>query len=145
MKTIDEKANEFSEYVEKVIHRMSLIQSRSAKGDVSSLSLQERRAISFIGKNGACIMREVADHLMVAVSTMTNIVDKLVQKDLVVRDRSDKDRRIVKVSLLDKGVEVFNNEKANSLELSKGLLLALDDEEQNTLINIAKKLLTQDH
>ncbi len=67
------------------------------------MSLQENKVIDHVGQRKSCIMREISDHLRVAVSTMTGLIDKLEEKGLVRRERTEEDRRIVRISLTEKG------------------------------------------
>lgn len=59
-------------------------------------------------------MNELSEKMNLNTSTMTRIVDKLVRDKYIVRERYEKDRRIVVVRLTDKGREA-------TLDLSKSL------------------------
>ena len=58
------------------------------------LSIPEVHILEFLGDGTSCMMRKLAEYLLVAVNTVTTIVDKLEQKKLVRRERDDSDRRI---------------------------------------------------
>lgn len=63
-------------------------------------------------------MNELSETMAVANSTMTRMVDHLVQKELVSRRQDDQDRRVVLASLTPKGRDL-----RRTLETEKQLLL----------------------
>ncbi len=107
---------------------------------IENMSMQELNAISIIGSEGPCIMRKIADKMRLAVSTITTIVDKLEAKGLVIRERSEEDRRIVKVSLTEKGQLVYQADLDSHLELSQAMLSTLNEDEQEILIVLLRKI-----
>src|ERR1700733_3905236 len=66
------------------------------------VSQQEIRVIALLGR-GPSIMRDLAGALNLALSTATNTIDRLVEKELAQRTRVAEDRRIVQGALIDKG------------------------------------------
>lgn len=137
-----EKALELREYLEAVSQRLFVIQNRFLEQRAAVFTLTELKVIIFIGKNDRCIMREIAEHLLIQKNNLTAIVDKLVQKGVVIRHRCDQDRRAVKVSLTPKGIQLYQHEMINFLELSKDMLGALDPDEQEQLLTILRKITT---
>lgn len=59
-------------------------------------------------ENGPITMQELSEHMNLSSSTMTRIVDKLVRDKYIDRTRSENDRRIVLVSLSQKGLDSAN-------------------------------------
>lgn len=118
----------------------SHFQSLSALTSSEELSLQELKIVYHIGQCKSCIMREVSEYSQVAVSTMTGIIDKLEEKGLVKRERNDEDRRIVRVLLTSKGCKLNQSYVENYLELSRRMLQSLDEDEQNTYLELTKKI-----
>lgn len=60
-------------------------------------------------QNDAMTMQELSERMNLNSSTMTRVVDKLVRDKYVQRTRSEEDRRIVLVSLTEKGLEAADN------------------------------------
>ncbi len=87
-----------------------------------------------LGKNGEMIMREVAEFLQVPMSTATGIVDKLIEKGLVIRDYSSEDRRIVIIRLSKEGQSIYNLLKTKLFEYGKVLLANFDVVEKEKFI-----------
>ncbi|CAN5425215.1 hypothetical protein BH10ACI1_BH10ACI1_06420 [soil metagenome] len=105
-----------------------------------SLSMQETNAIDYIGRCKGCIMREIAEYLHVAVSTVTGLVDKLEEKELVKRERSSEDRRVIRITLTAKGEDVYQFRLQEFIRLCSGMLTGLTDQEQETYIELSDKI-----
>lgn len=85
----------------KIIHKLQDENLRNS--EFSDISRAEIHAIIAIGRGRPKTMTHVANILEIKVSTLTSTVNKLVKKGYVERFRDDKDRRIVKISLTEKG------------------------------------------
>ncbi len=141
MQKIEEKAKELGEHIHNLVHHFILKQhSNNAALCSDNLSKQEVRVVETLGKKGPCIMSELADNIMLAVSTLTGIVDNLVEKKLVRRERSEEDRRIVRVKLTPKGKDIYQAHEENHMQMSFGLLNSLDEEEQELLVQLFRKI-----
>jgi DNA-binding MarR family transcriptional regulator len=71
---------------------------------------------------------------------MTVMIDKLIRKGLVQRNRSEKDRRIVLVSLSEKGEKAHKEYDRLHHKVTKVWLEALSEEEQQQLVVILQKV-----
>ncbi len=137
MPDLEAKAIELKKTLDVITSHFQWINSASASGE---LSLQELKIVNCIGQRESCIMREVSEHLQVAVSTMTGIIDKLEDKGLVRRERNDEDRRIVRVILTGKGRKVHQSNVENYMELSRRMLQSLNESEQDVYLEITRKI-----
>jgi DNA-binding MarR family transcriptional regulator len=59
--------------------------------------------VKTIYENGGLSLGELSKRMYLNPSTITGVVDRLEKKRCVLRDRSEKDRRVVKVRLTPKG------------------------------------------
>jgi DNA-binding MarR family transcriptional regulator len=118
--------------------------SKSQQNCVNSLlgefSIQEAKIISFIDTRPDCIMRELSNNFSLPLSTATGVVDKLVKKGIITRERSEKDRRIVLLQLTRKGAEIAQQVEERNLSVSKTLLESLSKKEQEQFVSIFKKI-----
>lgn len=64
-------------------------------------------ALQWVGDKDGITIGELATRLYLAHSTTTDIVDKLESGNFVRRSRSDKDKRLVLVSMEDKGKDII--------------------------------------
>jgi DNA-binding MarR family transcriptional regulator len=76
---------------------------------------------------------ELAKILSIHPSTCSNLLDKLQQKDLVGRDRSSEDQRVVQLNLTDKGVKLLAKAPRPAQGVLADVLLRLPDETLNHL------------
>ncbi len=85
-------------------------------------------------------MGEVGQALDVPLSTATRIVDLLVENGYVQRVPDPDDRRVVRVTLTDTGLEMYRTIEGFIRKRVERLLQVLTPEEQETLIGLMRKL-----
>jgi len=107
---------------------------------------KELMVIAFVGQNKNVKMSQIADNIFAPMSTLTNIVDKLVERDLINRDHSGEDRRVINVSLSAKGKTAYSKLVEKKKKIAESVLTQLDEKEQTLLIKhlnlLAKELKT---
>ena len=82
------------------------VSARSLAAVDEDVTLPQYRALVVLGQHGPRRPVDLAAALAVTPPTATRMCDRLVMKSLVVRDRSDHDRRAVTVSLSEAGQEL---------------------------------------
>lgn len=137
---MDDKATLVRQYIGKLIHRFMIVQNRFLQTSAADLTNIELRAVSFVGDRKRCIMREVSDYLMVPKNNLTAIMNKLVRKEVIKRERTEEDRRVVYVSLTEKGLELYQQINASYMDMSNGMLDALEPDEQELMIKVLHKI-----
>ncbi len=86
------------------------------------------------------MMRAVAEHLGVAVNSVTSIADGMERKGLLRRVRSESDRRVVHVELTEAGLEASRSVMGMKNKFHRELLAALTEEEQAILLVLLRKV-----
>ncbi len=104
------------------------------------LSKSELIAMLMVDRNKGIIMSQIADYINVPMSTATSIIDRLVKKDLLKRERHEIDRRIVVISLTDEGSLLINDIKDKIFKYINLVENVLTEDEKKTLINIFIKV-----
>ena len=91
--------------------RFNLVSNKKLQDDLDRLDLTSPQfyVLATIGYAGGLPFGEIGEKMMVTVSNLTGIVDRLEEKRLVVRERDAYDRRVVRVRLTDKGLKVYKN------------------------------------
>ena len=92
--------------------RFNLLSHKKLEYDLDKLDLTPPQfyVLATIGYAGDLPFGEIGAKMMVTVSNLTGIVDRLLeQKKLVSRKRDDTDRRVVHVVLTDKGAKLYKN------------------------------------
>jgi len=83
-------------------------------------------------------MGEAARMLSVTRPTATSIVDKLVARGLVRRERDEEDRRVVKLKLLPKGTKILATRRKHFAGRIASILQALDETERSRFVSALK-------
>lgn len=129
-----EKIERFMDSLQGMFLKMQEIDNRCMEA-AKDISKREFVLVVLVGKNGEMIMREIADHLSIPMSTATGIVDKLVEKDYLQRNHSSEDRRIVKVDLSSAGKEVFKLMNESMHVFCETTLCKFSDDEQEQFVS----------
>jgi MarR family transcriptional regulator, 2-MHQ and catechol-resistance regulon repressor len=108
--------------------------------DKAGLTPPQFYVLATIGYAGGLPFGEIGQKMMVTVSNLTGIVDRLEEKKLVVRKRDDNDRRVVHVVLTEKGAKLYKT-TIPLFEKSVGEIFALlPRPEQKELSSLLRKL-----
>jgi DNA-binding MarR family transcriptional regulator len=91
--------------------RFSLQSHKKLEDDLGKLGLTPPQfyVLATIGYAGGLPFGEIGVKMMVTVSNLTGIVDRLEDKKLVARKRDETDRRVVHVVLTDKGAKLYKS------------------------------------
>ncbi len=140
MTTLDRRAVDLQEVVQDILKQFQSVHAAAANGPHVELNMQELRLVEFLGNEGPRMMRELAEYLTVAVNSVTSIVDNLERKGLVRRQRSQEDRRVIRVELTDPGREVYQSLVEVNLRLFRTMLGALTEDEQEIFMVLFRKI-----
>ncbi|OWQ92250.1 hypothetical protein CDN99_07885 [Roseateles aquatilis] len=95
--------------------------------------------------NGPMSSAALARELAMDGGAMTRLLDRLEAKNLVRRDRSVEDRRVVMVSLTDNGVNAMSAAPGVLSQVFNDHLSGFTDEEFRTLIALLQRLVANGH
>ncbi|MFH1837494.1 MAG: MarR family transcriptional regulator [Candidatus Omnitrophota bacterium] len=107
------------------------------------MSVTHMVVLDLLKERGSCKMGDIAKALHITMSAVTGIVDKMNRIELVKRERSSEDRRIVWVSLLPKGkkiIEKINRERVSAVNT---LFSGLMSEEKEEYVRLLRKVYDQ--
>lgn len=85
-------------------------------------------------------MKELAEHLCVTSGAVTQFIDDLVEKKLLIREQDPKDRRSVRVRLSEDNREAFGEFKDHYIQSILPRFDKLTMEEMNTLLQLLEKI-----
>jgi DNA-binding MarR family transcriptional regulator len=111
---------------------------------IPECSASELRALAGLGQRGSLSMTELATILDSPISTATRVVDRLVEKGLVERLRSDKDRRVVEVSFSTLGREINRHVVRSQRAVARKMLGGLPAADRKRLLGQLEKLVDFD-
>lgn len=106
----------------------------------SKMTTNDMHVIEAIGLGEGKKMSTVAKALNVTLGTLTISVNSLVKKGYVDRVRSEKDRRVVLVSLTKAGVQAYKHHEKFHAEMIQNIVDHLETEEQEVLQKALDKL-----
>jgi DNA-binding MarR family transcriptional regulator len=89
---------------------------------------------------GTCTSSELAEVFDVQKSAITAIIQRLWEKGLIQRTRDEKDRRVVYLTLTDKGKELYDKAEERIYRLVESLLTQFDQSEIQQFIETFEKL-----
>jgi DNA-binding MarR family transcriptional regulator len=140
MSDLDRKVSELRHLVGEIIFQVGTVNAAVCHGPHAELSAQELLLVEYLGDSGPRMMRELAEYLRLAVNSLTTIVDKLEHKGMARRQRSDEDRRIVRVELTDSGREVYDGAVEEKKHFLRGMLTTLTEDEQEIFLVLFRKI-----
>ncbi len=111
-----------------------------AKGPYKELTMTDMHTIEAIGFNKARNMSSIAKDLSITVGTLTIAINHLVKKGYVERIRSSKDRRVVLVSLTNKGKSAFRHHMEFHNRMVEKIVGSLEVDELRVLTSSLKKV-----
>lgn len=136
---LSRQLDELIAHFDVLYRRLMLSRPVSIAAEVE-VSAQEARVITLLGGKGTTIMSDLARASNLALSTATNTVDKLVNKELVERTRVDEDRRIVQVGLSEKGKRFYEAFVECRLAMGRNMLEALSPGEREIFLELMAKM-----
>jgi DNA-binding MarR family transcriptional regulator len=115
-------------------------EARSAADTLVPLDRVEIAALRAVGDGGAIRMKDLAHEVGLAPNSATNLVDRMVAKDLVQRDRNAADRRIVMLTLTRRGRKIWTRISEEHLKLFERMLADFAPEERESLLRMMQRL-----
>uniref|UniRef100_UPI0000683705 transcriptional regulator, putative, Mar family n=1 Tax=Thermotoga maritima TaxID=2336 RepID=UPI0000683705 len=97
--------------------------------EISDMKTTELYAFLYVALFGPKKMKEIAEFLSTTKSNVTNVVDSLEKRGLVVREMDPVDRRTYRVVLTEKGKEIFGEILSNFESLLKSVLEKFSEED----------------
>jgi MarR family 2-MHQ and catechol resistance regulon transcriptional repressor len=122
--------------------RFNLLSHKRLEEDLEEIGLTAPQfyVLATIGYAGGLPFGEIGAKMMVTVSNLTGIVDRLEEKKLVLRKRDENDRRVVHVVLTDRGVKLYKTAIPLFEKSIAEVFAGIDRVEQKRLSAVLRKL-----
>lgn len=125
-----------NEVLVKLFREIITIEERAIKqSSFSDLTANDMHVMEAIGTEMPKNMSTVAKALSVTTGTLTISVNGLVKKGYVDRVRSEEDRRVVLISLTEKGLQAHAHHETFHKQMVDAVIEGLSEEEQKILGN----------
>lgn len=136
-----ERLNVINELLVDIFNDILIIEQKAISyGEFKDISVTEIHTIEAIGIEHLKSMSEIASELNITVGTLTIAINNLVKKGYVERQKSDNDRRVVKISLTKKGRLVHRIHEKFHNDMVLSCVQGLNDEETSILVQSLDKL-----
>ena len=130
-----------NEMLVKLFRSINVIEERAIRtGEYRDVTANDMHVIEVIGTEEAKNMTSVARSLDVTTGTLTIAVNSLVKKGYVDRVRSEEDRRVVLISLSEKGKRAYLHHRKFHDQMIDAVVEELTEEEQQVLERALRKL-----
>lgn len=111
-----------------------------ASGRSLGLTGPQVTALKLLEGIGQLSLTDLSERMSAKNSTITGIVDRMVQSGLVERQRSEGDRRVVLIALTPKGTQLAQRIPVTAMEIFGGALRSLSAKDRVALTDIFKRL-----
>jgi len=135
MATIDELTHEISIMVPKLMKGAKT--GFLAKSNITSAQMI---MLVSIHDHGQCKLKTLAKGRGISPPTATGLIDRLVRAGYVKRSSNPEDRRVVMVSLTEKGEKIVKGFLTTVRNRWKKILTQLTTKEQHQYLNILRKI-----
>lgn len=108
--------------------------------EFKDITNNDMHIIEAIGVNELKNMSQIAKQLSVTVGTLTVNMNSLEKKGYILRERAMNDKRVVHVSLTEKGRKAFFHHRDFHKNMIRSAIKGLDEAEMTALISCLSKL-----
>ncbi len=103
-------------------------------GEFSDITIKDMHVIEAIGQGEKKTSSVVAKRLSVTMGTLTKSIDRLARTGYVLRERSDEDKRLVLLSLTEKGIRADERHKKFHADMIQAAMAQFDEKETQILL-----------
>ncbi|MDR0778286.1 MAG: MarR family transcriptional regulator [Methanomassiliicoccaceae archaeon] len=130
----------YDEYAKEILQHMASIQREQYQRLIVETTQGAVSVLQFI-KNieGEIIPGQISEKLGISTARVAVILNNLENKGLITRDIDTKDRRKIIVTLTQDGMDLVEEKQKDNIELLKGLLIQLGEDDTKELSRIMGK------
>lgn len=139
---MDNDALKDSELLILELRRIRLYLEGAATRSLAKLgsNLSQYTVLAILDEQGELTMGVLARHLGTTMGAVTNLVDKLVRAGRVDRQRSDQDRRVVRVRVLQPGRDLVASVTRDTAEYLAGYFAAVSPDQRGIVVDVMARL-----
>lgn len=113
--------------------------------EFKDITYNDMHIIEAVGIDEPRNMKTVAKLMSVTTGTLTKAMDALCEKGYVVRERSTKDKRVIKLRLTDKGKSAYYHHEQFHRQMIKNIASEMSEPETEVLIYALAKMVDYFH
>lgn len=131
----------FNEVLVKLYNDIMAIEEKTIiTGEFTDISNNDMHIIEAIGIDTPKNMSTIAKSLSVTVGTLTIAINNLVKKGYVLRNRGVYDKRVVLISLSEKGVRAYHHHANFHADMINAIIADLKDDEVGLVVKALSNL-----
>lgn len=121
--------------IDKLIRRVSFVIKCRGRDILSEFGITtpQFNALLVLRDNGDMTIGDLGNKLYLASSTATDLIDRMERDGLVLRERDSKDRRVVRLHMLEKGNQMIREVMENRKRYLSNLLDQISADEIEAL------------
>lgn len=104
------------------------------------LTAPQLRVLQLVSKSNQCTATQIAKQTRITQATVTSLIDKLVKKGLVIRERSIEDKRQTNILVTDLGRQAIESAPDPLQQKFVSKFSSLEDWEQAALISALERV-----
>lgn len=113
--------------------------------EFNDITYNDMHIIEAVGVDEPRNMKTVAKLMSVTTGTLTKAMDALCDKGYVIRERSTKDKRVIKLRLTDRGKSAYYHHEQFHRQMIKNIAAEMNEQETEILIYALAKLVDYFH
>lgn len=128
--------------IEKDLRHIAAIIKQKGREILSNYTITPPQfiALQWLDELGDMTIGELSNKMYLAFSTTTDLVDRMEKNDLVVRARDTRDRRVVRVHLLEKGEQIITEVVVKRQRYLKDIVKGFDEAEIEVLAKLLSRM-----
>ena len=130
--------NELTKFMPKMMREFA--KQRSSALTKGTITIPQMILLEIVFEKNMCTMSDLAKSIGVTTSAVTGLTDRLIRAKLVTRIRGIKDRRIVIISLSEKGKNLTKKILNERQQMIKKAFGTLTHKERETYLKLIKKV-----
>jgi MarR family transcriptional regulator for hemolysin len=119
---------------------MRTVRAEMRSASASNLSVPQFRTLNFIAHHPQTSLSAVAEHIGLALPSMSKLVDGLVERKLVVRQNFSDDRRRITLELTTRGKELLDLAHTSTQAAFAERLSTLSDTDRAVIVRAMRIL-----
>jgi DNA-binding MarR family transcriptional regulator len=121
--------------LEKALRHISAIIKQKGREILNDYTITPPQfvALQWLWENGDLTIGELSNKMYLACSTTTDLVDRMEKNQLVLRVKDPKDRRVVRIHLLQEGERIIEEVIAKRQHYLKDMLVTFEEKELSIL------------
>ncbi len=136
---LDENLSRFSSAFLPIMHMFHHLAGEVVK--LTDFSLAQYRVLMLVHRRESMSINELKNSLNIAQSSASEMIDRLVQQNLLLKEKSAQDRRITIFKLAPKTRKVLQGHLASIENIYRKILEPLSEEEQKQLVEAFETVL----